>query len=224
MMDCTISFVDPRTGMLSSTEIHKTVSIGRNPGKNGFVVGENDEYVSSIAIEISKGRNELSISNRSSHTEIDIRLHTGVRVLFRGEQIAVQESATIIIPSSVYMYKIELELTGVAPVRQTSTGTQKLDGHDLVFAVERIPSLCGLCAFAFYPEKYGTAPLTANQIADRLKKFDPALTAKAVNNKIQRTREQVEEATGTYLNDREGLAAYLTRKGHITKDMVDKFF
>ena len=223
-MDCTVNYVDPRTGVLSSTGVSQTLSIGRNPGKNGFVIGENDEFVSSIAVQLSRGSNELNISNRSSHTEIDLRLHTGVRVLFRGEQIAVRESATIIIPSSVYMYKIELDLTGIAPVKQSSTGTQKLDGHDLVFAVERIPSLCGLCAFAFYPEKYGTAPLTANQIADRLKKFDPSLTAKAVNNKIQRTREQVEEATGTYLNDREGLAAYLTRKGHITKDMVDKFF
>lgn len=202
----------------------KKLCIGRNPEKNGLVVGGSDLYVSSIAVELTTKENELIIWNRSSHSELDVRTHTGLRVLFPDEKFSIRESATVIIPSSVYMYKIELDLTGIAPVKQSSTGTQKIDGHDLVFAVERIPSLCGLCAFAFYPEKYGTAPLTANQIADRLRKFDPALTAKAVNNKIQRTREQVEEATGTYLNDREGLAAYLMRKGHITKDMVDKFF
>ena len=42
------------------------------------------------------------------------------------------------------------------------------------------------------------------------------LTAKAVNNKIQRTREQIEELTGHYVDDREGLIAYLVRHGHVT--------
>lgn len=204
--------------------MEKKLSIGRNPGKNGLVVGGSDSYVSSIAVELTTKENELIIWNRSSHSELDVRTHTGLRVLFPDEKFIIRESATVIIPSSVYMYKIDLELTDVKQVEQHSTGTQKLDGHDLILAVERIPSLCGLCAFAFYPEKYGTAPLTANQIADKLKKFHPTLTAKAVNNKIQRTREQVEEATGNYLDDREGLAHYLTRKGHISKAMVDKYF
>jgi hypothetical protein len=57
-----------------------------------------------------------------------------------------------------------------------------------------------------------------------LKTIDSELTPKAVNNKIQRTREQVEAATGAYLNDREGLASFLIRRGHITKEMVDKYF
>ncbi len=74
------------------------------------------------------------------------------------------------------------------------------------------------------PKKYGVAPLTANEIAEKLNKAALDVTAKAVNNKIQRTREQVEEATGLYIEDREGLAQYLIRKGHITKAMVDKYF
>ena len=57
-----------------------------------------------------------------------------------------------------------------------------------------------------------------------MKTIDSELTPKAVNNKIQRTREQVEAATGAYLNDREGLASFLIRRGHITKEMVDKYF
>ena len=66
--------------------------------------------------------------------------------------------------------------------------------------------------------------VTANQIAEKLRKFEAELTPKAVNNKIQRTREQVEAETGLYLNDREGLALFLIRRGHITKEMVDKYF
>jgi len=224
MMECTVNFVDPGTGRHDSIVMGKSLLIGRKPGKNGFVVGGNDEYVSSIAVELTKGNNELNICNRSSHTEIDLRIDNGVRILFRGDKIAVRESATVIIPSSVYMYKIDLALTDLKPFERHSTDTQKLDGHDLILAVERIPSLCGLCAFAFYPEKYGAAPLTANQIAAKLRNNYPTLTAKAVNNKIQRTREQVEEATGNYLDDREALAHYLTRKGHISRAMVDKYF
>jgi hypothetical protein len=223
-MDCKISYVDPVTRQSLSAVVEKSICIGRSPGKNGLIVGGSDEYVSSIALEISKDKTDLVIWNRSSHSELDIRLHTGVRILFPDEKIVVREPATIIIPSAVYMYKIEVDVSGVEPIFKPSTGTQRLDGHDLVLAVERIPTLCGLCASYFYAEKYGSAPLTANQIAEKLKTVDSELTPKAVNNKIQRTREQVEAATGAYLNDREGLALFLIRKGHITKEMVDKYF
>jgi hypothetical protein len=223
-VNCKVSYVDPITRQLISIEVKKSLIIGRNPGENGLVVGENDDYVSSIALEISLERSNLVIWNRSSHNELDIRLHTGLRMLFPNEKIVVRESATIIIPSAVYMHKIEVDLFDVKPIAKTSTGTQRLDGHDLGFAMERIPTLCGLCVSYFYPERYGSAPLTANQIAEKLQKFEPGLTPKAVNNKIQRTREQVEDATGAYLNDREGLALFLIRKGHITKEMVDRYF
>ena len=51
------------------------------------------------------------------------------------------------------------------------------------------------------------------EIAEKLNKSSLDVTAKAVNNKIQRTREQVEEATGLYIEDREGLAQYLIQIG-----------
>ena len=223
-MECNVSFLDPLTRHQSDLVVGKNLCIGRNPGKNGLVVGGSDNYVSSIAVELSKKVDELIIWNRSSNSELDIRTQKGLRVLFPNEKFSVRESATIIIPSSVYMYKIEVGVIGAPQIRESATNTQKLDGHDLSFADERIPTLCGLCASYFYPEKYGNAPLTANQIADKLNKSSHGVTAKAVNNKIQRTREQVEEATGLYIDDREGLAQYLIRKSHITKAMVDEHF
>lgn len=223
-MKCSITFVDPSTGNRSSVVLEKKILVGRDPGKGGFVVGHNDQYVSSIAIELSKGLSELLIWNRSSHSHIDIRLDTGLRMLFPGEKLSVHESTTIIITSDVYIYQIEALITELIIEGRKTTGTQKLDGHDLVLAEERIPTLCGLCASYFYPEKYGVAPLTANQIAERLKRSGSDLTSKAVNNKIQRTRDQVEEASGLILDDREALAQYLIRRGNITKEMIDRYF
>ena len=54
-----------------------------------------------FTIEISKDKTDLVIWNRSSHSELDIRLHTGVRILFPDEKIVVREPATIIIPSAI---------------------------------------------------------------------------------------------------------------------------
>ena len=223
-VECTVSFLDPVTRMKSNFAIGEKLCIGREPGENGLVVGGSDRYVSSIAVELATKENELIIWNRSSHSALDIRTHNGLRVLFPNEKFSVRESATIIIPSSDYRYKIDVEVIGALQVLESATNTQQLDGHDLALAVERIPTLCGLCASYFYPEKYGSAPLTANQIAEKLTKSSHSVTAKAVNNKIQRTREQVEAATGLYLDDREGLAQYLIRTSHITKAMVDEFF
>ena len=223
-MECTVSFLDPLTRQRSDLVVGKKLCIGRNPGASGLVVGNTDNYVSSIAVELSKKVDELVIWNRSSHSELDIRTQKGLRVLFPDEKFSVRESATIIIPSKDFSYKIEVGVVGAPQIRESASDTRRLDGHDLSLAEERIPTLCGLCASYFYPKKYGVAPLTANEIAEKLNKAALDVTAKAVNNKIQRTREQVEEATGLYIEDREGLAQYLIRKGHITKAMVDKYF
>lgn len=223
-MECKVSFLDPLTRHQSDLVIGKKLSIGRKPGASGLVVGSTDSYVSSIAVELSKKVDELVIWNRSSHSELDIRTQKGLRVLFPDEKFSVRESTTIIIPSKDFSYKIEVRVVGAPQIRESTSDTRRLDGHDLSFAEERIPTLCGLCASYFYPKKYGVAPLTANEIAEKLSKVALDVTAKAVNNKIQRTREQVEEATGLYIEDREGLAQYLIRKGHITKAMVDKYF
>ena len=223
-MECKVSFLDPLTRHQSDLVIGKKLSIGRKPGASGLVVGSTDNYVSSIAVELSKKVDELVIWNRSSHSELDIRTQKGLRVLFPDEKFSVRESATIIIPSKDFSYKIEVRVVGAPQIRESASDTRRLDGHDLSLAEERIPTLCGLCASYFYPKKYGVAPLTANEIAEKLSKVALDVTAKAVNNKIQRTREQVEEATGLYIEDREGLAQYLIRKGHITKAMVDEYF
>ena len=223
-MECNVSFLDPLTRHQSDLVIGKKLSIGRKPGASGLVVGSTDNYVSSIAVELSKKVDELVIWNRSSHSELDIRTQKGLRVLFPDEKFSVRESTTIIIPSKDFSYKIEVRVVGAPQIRESASDTRRLDGHDLSLAEERIPTLCGLCASYFYPKKYGVAPLTANEIAEKLSKVALDVTAKAVNNKIQRTREQVEEATGLYIEDREGLAQYLIRKGHITKAMVDEYF
>ncbi len=223
-VDCKVSFLDPATREKSHHVVRERFCIGREPGKHGLVVGGSDKYVSSIAVELTTDENELIIWNRSSHSPLDIRTSKGLRILFPSEKFGIRESATIIIPSADFRYKIEVDVIGAIQTNESSTNTQQLDGHDLALAVERIPTLCGLCASYFYPEKYGSAPLTANQIAEMLSKSSQGVTAKAVNNKIQRTRDQVEAATGLFIDDREGLAQYLIRTSRITKAMVDEFF
>ena len=167
-MECNVSFLDPLTRHQSDLVIGKKLSIGRNPGASGLVVGSSDNYVSSIAVELSKKVDELVIWNRSSHSELDIRTQKGLRVLFPDEKFSVRESATIIIPSKDFSYKIEVGVVGAPQIRESASDTRRLDGHDLSLAEERIPTLCGLCASYFYPKKYGVAPLTANEIAEKL--------------------------------------------------------
>lgn len=204
-------------------DLEKIMSIGRNPKANGFQVASNDEFVSANAVQLLRKARGVEIANTSSHAQIEIHHSSGVRHLFSGESLTVTQSSKIVIPSKELTYSIEVLIEGVLDEIDRSTQTRRLLPDDLEIAEERIPALAGLCATYLFPQHFGTAPLKASEIAGYLSKKGMVVTPKAVNHKIQRTREQVEEYTGNYLDDREGLAQFLIKNQIITADHVRRF-
>jgi hypothetical protein len=212
---CLITYRNPRTGETTTIEVERRLYVGRAPKQPGLVITDDDPFVSATAIEVRRSPEGVQIGNVSSHSHLEIRTDQGLRVLFRGEYLLVPGDASVMLQSSPYQYRIEVS-PGAAVARQRPrSGTRRLH-EEITIAAERKPVLAALCAAHFLPERYGTSPLKASQIAEVLSTRGRRLTAKAVNNKIQRTREQIEELTGQYVDDREGLIAYLVRHGHVT--------
>lgn len=212
---CLITYRNPRTGETTTIEVERRLHIGRAPRQPGLVITDDDQFVSANAIEVRRSPEGVQIGNVSSHSHLEIRTDQGLRVLFPGEHLLVPGDASVLLQSSPYQYRIDVRPGAVVPRPRSRTGTRRLD-EELAIADERKPVLAALCAAHFLPERYGSSPLKASQIAALLSARGRRLTAKAVNNKIQRTREQIEEHTGEYLDDREGLIAYLVRHGHVT--------
>jgi hypothetical protein len=153
---------------------------------------------------------------------LEVHHTSGVRILFPRESLTIVTSTKLLIPSRDLNYSISLELVGFDNHITASAQTKRLLPEDLHIAEERKPALAGLCASLLFPHQFGTAPLKATRIADLLSSKGHEITPKAVNHKIQRTREQVEAHTGTYLDDREGLAQFLIRNRYITSEDVRK--
>lgn len=212
---CLITYRNPRTGETTTIEVERRLYVGRAPKQPGLVITDDDLYVSANAIELRRSTDGVQIGNVSSHSHLEVRTDQGLRVLFPGEHLLVPGDASVLLQSSPYQYRIEVRPGAVVARPRPRTGTRRLD-EEVKIADERKPVLAALCAAHFLPERYGTSPLKAPQIAEILSAQGRRLTAKAVNNKIQRTREQVEELTGEYVDDREGLIAYLVRHGHVT--------
>ena len=212
---CTVTFKDPRTSETIVVEVDKRLNIGRAPKQPGLIIAENDEYISANAIEVRSNSDGVQIGNTSTHSFIEVRTPQGLRVLFPGEQLLVPTAATVMLRGQTYIYRIEVD-PGVLRVAQIEkTGTKRIFEHYKI-SEERKPTLVLLCAAHFFPERYGQSPLKASQIAKMLTERGQKVTTKAVNNKLQRTREDIEGHTGDYLDDREALVNYLVRFGYVT--------
>ena len=74
----------------------------------------------------------------------------------------------------------------------------------------------------FCPSRFSSGN-SATDISVRIQRRGGAVTAKEVNNKIQRTKESIEEQCLTELNNREELAALLVTHNLITKQDVRDF-
>ena len=212
---CTVIFKDPKTSETIVVEVDKRLNIGRAPKQPGLIIAENDEYISANAIEVRSNSDGVQIGNTSTHSFIEVRTPQGLRVLFPGEQLLVPTAATVMLRGQTYIYRIEVD-PGVLRVAQIEkTGTKRIFEHYKI-SEERKPTLVLLCAAHFFPERYGQSPLKASQIAKMLTERGQKVTTKAVNNKLQRTREDIEGHTGNYLDDREALVNYLVRFGYVT--------
>lgn len=218
--ECKIFHEDWRTKSRYTINLSKKLVIGRDPGKEGLVVGPSDTYISSKAIELIRHRDGVEIRNTSSHAEVDVQQSNGLRHIFSGEAIVVISSFVIYLPSRDFTYHISVNIEGLEILEQRTGGTKSLLSQKIVISDERLPTLAGLCASFLYPGRFGTAPLKASEIADILTSRGHPVTAKAVKHKIQRTKDQVEQATGNYVDDREGLAQFLIRNRLVTADHV----
>jgi hypothetical protein len=220
---CTISHIPWRSQEAVEVELLRELTIGRAPRGRGMVVGGGDDYVSANAVHLKKKTNGVEIANTSSHSAVEVHHPNGVRIIFPSETLTVNSSSRLVLPSKDVSYIVEIKIEGHEPATQQSGHTRRLVPEDLTIAEERIPALAGLCATYLFPQRFGTAPLKASEIASLLRKSGLDVTAKAINHKIQRTREQVEEHTGMYLDDREGLAQFLIRNKYVTADHVKKY-
>lgn len=223
MFVCEVTHRDWRDGSSQSSKLGQVLVIGREPGKGGFVVGAKDPYISSKAVELIRRKDGIEVRNTSSHADLDVQQSNALRHIFPGEGIVMISSFTIYLPSKDFTYQVRVEIEGLVGAEQRAGGTRNLVSQRIVISEERLPALAGLCATFLYPGRFGTAPMKASQIAKILTGRGFPVTAKAVKHKIQRTKDQVEQVTGNYIDDREGLAQFLIRNRLITADHVKRY-
>lgn len=220
---CQVSHEDWRHKSRQAMSLKSKLVIGRDPGKGGLSIGPSDLYVSAKALELIRRQDGIEIRNTSSHSEVDVQQSNALRHIFPGEGMVVISSCTIFLPSRDFTYCVAIEIEGLKVTDEPSGGTRNLISQTITIADERLPTLAGLCASFLYPGRFGTAPLKASQIAEILTRRGYPVTAKAVKHKIQRTKDQVEQATGNIIDDREGLAQFLIRNRLITADHVQQY-
>jgi hypothetical protein len=220
---CEIRHEDWRIRSHQTATLQESLTIGRDPGKKGLVIGPSDPYISSRAIQLVRRPDGVEIRNTSSHAEIDVQQSSALRHIFPGEGIVMISSFVIFVPSKDFTYQVRVTIEGLEATEQHLGATRSLLSQKVVVSEERLPALAGLCASFLFPGRFGTAPLKASQIAAILTTRGHPVTAKAVKHKIQRTKDQVEQVTGNYVDDREGLAQFLIRNRIVTAEHVKQY-
>lgn len=216
-----LGYTDPVTGLRKNRAVNKEIEVGRMPNKNGLRIASQDEAVSRCALTITCTDAGVAIRNTSSYAQVDVRHSHGLRFLFPGETLVITEDATVLVPGSVHTHRVEVAISGAILPLVRGAGTRPLHEAPVTIAPERLNTLAALCAARFYPERFGSALLTAVAISELLEHSGQRSTPKAVNNKVQRTRDQLAQI-GVFLDSREELADYLIRNGLINKEDVDR--
>lgn len=219
-MRCVVKYRSPDHEDHEHT-VNKSLLIGRSPGEKGLRLTPEDSSVSSVALELTTESDALRVKNRSSYAQIDVHHDQGVRFLFPGEALETKSSIRVVIPGSVYKHEIHVEVFGLK-AEATPTGTRPLIDFQFVIAEERLPTAIMLCAARFFPDRFGHALMSANDISRTLAERGFEVTPKAVNNKIQRTKEDIAERLEIYLDRREDLADWLIRNGHVSRAQVEE--
>lgn len=200
-----------------------TLCIGRSPGYDGLQLSPEDQSISSVAVELHVEKSEVRVTNRSSYAQLDIHHAKGVRFLFPNEAIITPSSIRLVVPSSTFQHLIEIEIEGGRSV-EPPQGTVPLNQQEFALPQERLPTLAALCIARFSPNRFGSALPNAAEISQLLQGIGLVVTAKAVNNKIQRTKEDIENRLGIYLEKRDDLADWLINNGHITREVIAGLF
>jgi hypothetical protein len=218
-MQCVVRYQSPDHEDHEHT-VKKSILIGRSPGGKGLRLTPEDSAVSSVALELTVESSFVRVKNRSSYAQIDVHHDQGVRFLFPGEALETTSSIRVVIPGSVYKHEIHVSVAGLK-AEAAPTGTRPLIDFQFGIAEERLPTVVMLCAARFFPDRFGHALMSANDIARTLSGRGYEVTPKAVNNKIQRTKEDIAEKLEIYLDRREDLADWLIRNGHVSRAQVE---
>ena len=220
-MRCSISYRSPDRNE-SIVELADVIEIGRNPGRNGLVLTPEDQSISATSVVVERRDTQILIRNTSSFAQLDVHHEQGVRFLFPGEELVTTSNVVIAVPGSVFTHHINVDITEVITESVSPTGTIPLAHATFSVPDERLPSLIGLCAARFFPDRLGSALLSASEIARLLTTAETSVTPKAVNNKLQRLRTDIADRLGVYLDTREDLADWAIRQGHVTRSDVER--
>ena len=222
-----ITYRDPSNGDLHQLAVNKSVSAGREPSDDGLVLsaGLRDSTISGDAVRISErvDASELVVENTSRYAPIEVQRDIGSSSLARTDKLIVSDSEfTVVVPGKFFEHSLDIKFAGTELALPESGVTQNFVPADFELPDERREVLAHLCAPMFYPSRFSSGN-SATDISARIQRRGGAVTAKEVNNKIQRTKESIEEQCLTELNNREELAAFLVTHNLITKQDVRDF-
>jgi hypothetical protein len=213
---------DPVSKHSSIRYFTDAVIVGRDPGDVGFVIGSGDPTVSSRAFTLIPSESGVQLSNTSTFSECEVFLQTGTRLVFPGESVIVQESCEIMVPGEIYNYRIELSIAEISYASKlAATGTQRIV-EQIYIHQERWPVAVSVCAHRFFPDRFGSVSPNANEVSRLLRKVGIEVTPKAVNNKLQRLREDLSERSGLVLETREELVDFLIRQRAVSRSDVEE--
>ena len=219
-----ITYHDPSTSDRHQMNVTEAVSAGRQPSDDGLTLcsGIRDQTISADAVLISEKDGQVVVRNTSSYALIEVQRSTGSMQLEPEEELKLVGNATVIIPGRIFRHEIIINPPRTSPKNDGVSGTQTFLPSDFELATERKEVLAHLCAPIFYPNRF-SGKQTAPEISRRIGRHGNSVSSKEVNNKIQRTKDSVEEKCLTELNDRDELATFLVTHKLITRQDVDYF-
>ena len=219
-MKCNLVYRSP-DGQEYACEVTRDLAIGRSPAEGGVVLTPEDRAISGTALVVAVREGHVVVRNASSFAQLDVQHQQGTRFLFPGEELAVRADVIVTIPGTVYSHVVHVQVEGAEDVNDPPTGTTPLVDEAFEVPAERRSALAGLCAARFFPDRFGSALLTATAIANLMTAAGEPVTAKAVNNKLQRLRTDIADKLGVYLDTREDLADWAIRQGHVSRGAVE---
>lgn len=220
-MDCYVTYTSPDGVAEINQQISGPISFGRDPINEGVALTPEDQTISSNAFELSTSNNRLVIKNTSSYSQITVQHDMGIRFLDPGEELRTTSSSIISVSGQIYSHTISVNIDGVQETKAASGETINPRPTEIRIADERMPTITAMCASRFFPERYGSKLISASTIAKALSKSGPKVTARAVNHKIQRTKDELSADHDLFLETREDLVDFLIRNGAVTRKMVE---
>ena len=219
-----ITYRDPSTSDQLEMVVGGAISAGRKPSHDGLTLcsGVRDQTISADAVLISEKDGQVVVRNTSSYALIEVQRSTGSMQLEPEEELKLVGNATVIIPGRIFRHEIFINPPGTSPKNDGASGTQTFLPSDFELPIERKEVLAHLCAPIFYRDRF-SAKQTAPEISRRIERRGNSVSPKEGNNKIQRTKDSVEENCLTELSDRDELAAFLVTHKLITRQDVDYF-